>query len=320
MPDSYLNRLIDSPFEPFVYFVDPARRVYWMFLVSAVLLGVFVYRLANQSGGLIAYLWPRRVWLHRSAVVDYQLLFAKSVVSALLFAPVLLTSSLVAAVVVALLHTAAPREAWGAPWWAIAWPFSFCAFVAEDLCRYIVHRAMHRFPALWELHKVHHSAEVLTPFTLYRIHPIESFLNASASALAVGVVTGCFFYLYAGKLVGLQILGVDAAGFLFGFLGANLRHTHVWLSYGPRIERWLISPAQHQCHHSLSERHQNKNYGSVLALWDRWGKSLYIPDGKEELTFGLRSGERNHEQGLLSALFRPIGAAGRAVFRRGSVS
>ena len=35
---------------------------------------------------------------------------------------------------------------------------------------------MHRVPALWEFHKVHHSAEVLTPLTEWRQHPVELML------------------------------------------------------------------------------------------------------------------------------------------------
>ena len=34
---------------------------------------------------------------------------------------------------------------------------------------------------------------------------------------------------------------VDAIGFVWTLLGANLRHSHVWLSYGPRLERWLLA-------------------------------------------------------------------------------
>src|ERR1039458_8498353 len=37
----------------------------------------------------------------------------------------------------------------------------------------------HAIPALWEFHKVHHSAEVLTPLTEMRTHPVEiiAFMN-----------------------------------------------------------------------------------------------------------------------------------------------
>jgi sterol desaturase/sphingolipid hydroxylase (fatty acid hydroxylase superfamily) len=61
-------------------------------------------------------------------------------------------------------------------------------FVVEDASRFLFHLASHRSPWLWELHKVHHSAEVLTPFTLYRLHPIEGFLNRSRGTLTTALV------------------------------------------------------------------------------------------------------------------------------------
>ena len=44
------------------------------------------------------------------------------------------------------------------------------------------HYAFHRIPALWEFHKVHHSAEVMSTFTEMRQHPVEIifFMNVMA--------------------------------------------------------------------------------------------------------------------------------------------
>jgi len=34
-------------------------------------------------------------------------------------------------------------------------------------------------PFLWEFHKVHHSANVLTPITAFRVHPVDTWLFAN---------------------------------------------------------------------------------------------------------------------------------------------
>ena len=47
---------------------------------------------------------------------------------------------------------------------------------------------MHRVPALWEFHKVHHSAEVLTPLTEWRQHPLELMLFPVVIGAATAVV------------------------------------------------------------------------------------------------------------------------------------
>ncbi len=78
----------------------------------------------------------------------------------------------------------------------------------------------------------HHSAEVLTPLSLYRTHPVEALLNGARSALSVGLVTGLFAWSFGPALRAWEILGVDAIGFVWTLFGANLRHSHVWLSYG----------------------------------------------------------------------------------------
>ena len=67
--------------------------------------------------------------------------------------------------------------------------YTLVLFVAWDLSRFALHWALHRFETLWQFHQVHHSAEVLTPFTLYRSHPVESLLYGLRGVVVTGVVT-----------------------------------------------------------------------------------------------------------------------------------
>jgi len=66
--------------------------------------------------------------------------------------------------------------------------------------------------------------------------------------------------------------------------GSNLRHSHIPLGFGS-FERYIISPAQHQLHHSID--HGHGNLGAYLALWDRWNKSFIWGSSADNLTFGL---------------------------------
>ena len=112
------------------------------------------------------------------------------------------------------------------------------------------------------------------------------------------------------------LLGVPALGFVFNMTTGNLRHSHVWLRFPPMIERWLISPAQHQLHHSLDEEHYGSNYGTWLAIWDRMVGSLVVSTEVAPLRYGIPSDERNHGDDLLSAWFGPF----RAMFSRSSLA
>jgi predicted lipoprotein len=109
---------------------------------------------------------------------------------------------------------------------------------------------------------------------------------------------------------------VDAIGFAWTLLGANLRHSHVWLSYGPRMERILLSPAQHQVHHSVDPRHYDRNYGTILSLWDWLGGSLYLTREREQLRFGLSAQDANHGPSAWAAVVSPIWAAARLLVPR----
>ncbi|MFO0576194.1 MAG: imelysin family protein [Polyangia bacterium] len=296
--------------EPADALLDPGKRVFLPALLGAGLLSALLLIARGVALPLLlGRLLSPRLWLHRSARLDYQLIAIKALLRAGLLGWLPLSMLAVAAGTAGLLrhglgtpsHTFSPLGAAAA--------FTLCGFLADDWSRFFVHRLMHRIPWLWEFHKVHHSAEVLTPFTLYRTHPLEVAINTARGALALGVVTGFFAWLCGPALRLFEVLGVEAIGFVWTLCGANLRHSHVFLSYGPRIERVLVSPAQHQIHHSRDPRHHDRNFGTVLAIWDWLGGSLYTTSRPERLRFGL-SGEyaqvARSQTGVLTLLFRPI--------------
>jgi sterol desaturase/sphingolipid hydroxylase (fatty acid hydroxylase superfamily) len=148
--------------------------------------------------------------------------------------------------------------------------YTLILFILDDGTRFLLHKSMHQFKWLWRLHQVHHSATSLTPFTTYRLHPLESLLYQLRASLVHGLCAGGAFYTLGFQLSGLEIWGASLWVIVFNTLGANLRHSHIPLRYG-WLEKILISPAQHQLHHGLKT--MNKNYGSFLALWDQLNRS-----------------------------------------------
>lgn len=291
------------------------QRTFLPFLFVSALLAALVWWLAvrpRKKTTLVGYLFPRAVWLHPSALLDYRLIVLRGLLAFVLVVPRFLG---VVAIAVAfgrsLRHTfGMTHNALSLGW--VAALFTVALFVADDLTRYLLHRLMHRVPALWELHKVHHSAEVLTPFTLQRVHPLEGFAMAIRGSITLGLITGLFIWLFPGRVQASLVLGVDVISFAFAALGANLRHSHVWLSYGPVLERVFISPAQHQVHHSEDPEHYDRNYGAALALWDWMFGSLFVTGRYMRLRFGLPVGERNHSNTLGSVVVDPL----RAIVRR----
>lgn len=298
-------------------FLDPRQRVFWPCLLSSALLTVVVLLVARRGRPgrarfVLRFLLDRRVWLHPSSRLDYQLLFANALVRLVLVAPLGLSAYALAAGLVSFLdrHLGPPAP----PSWpsaAVTGLYTIVLFLAWDFSRYLLHRLAHEVPFLWELHKVHHSAEVMTPFTLFRVHPVERFLFGLRGVVVTGLVTGAFFYFFRERAVQYELLGVNAAGFVFNAIGSNLRHSHVWLSYGRWLEHLFISPAQHQIHHSTRPEHYERNYGTWLAIWDWIGGSLYVTTpAREPVRFGLEAEDLNHDpHGLVSSLLEPMATA-----------
>lgn len=289
--------------------LDPRERTFVVALLfSALVVGALAWR--RGSGGLRA----RQFW-NPSARVDYGLILAKPLIFTLLTLPSALTTLGVA---MATIRFARTQEAWLGSMGvlsgslsptAVTLLYTLVLFVVWDFSRFALHWLMHRSTILWQFHQVHHSATSLTPFTLYRVHPVESLLYRVRGIVVTGVLTGVFSYAFGPRTVELQLWGVNAVGLLFSVVSGNLRHSHVRWSFGERVERWLISPAQHQLHHAREPAANGSNLGTWLAVWDRLAGSLR-PAPATAQEFGLEPGHSNHRSdSVLSALFDPVFAS-----------
>lgn len=275
---------------PLLYIVEPARRIYWLFLLSSVALIFLTYYIQYKKISftyIYKSIFSFSYWFNRSSATDVFYLSLNSILRISLLIP-LFGSHLWASILVTRFLQAnfdnGPDLAM--PLLLIMGFYTLVFFIVEDFSRFALHLCMHKIPFLWRFHKIHHSATVLTPLTVHRVHPLEMCLYFIRGTCIFGLVSGSFVYLFGSRLGGLEILGVDALGFLFNLLGANLRHSHIWLGFG-RLERWFISPAQHQLHHSSAPVHRDKNFGTCLAIWDKLFHSWLSSGKRQKLVFGL---------------------------------
>ena len=276
--------------QPLGYVLEPERRLFWLFMISALILASIAVTVQNRRfhlGSQLRALTNPRYWLCPSSLVDISLLFLNSGIRVLLIVP-LLGSHLAATILVGSTLQTTIGDAPDIPLslFTVGLLFTLLFFVAEDVSRFGLHWLMHKVPLLWQFHKLHHSATTLTPITVHRVHPLEMTLYYLRGLLVFGLISGVFVYLFRGKVHGWEILGVDCIGFLFNLFGANLRHTPVWLSFG-RLEALFISPVQHQLHHSSHPAHADKNFGTCLAIWDKLFGSWRPSNIREPLQFGV---------------------------------
>ena len=297
-------------------------RIYWLFLLSALLLAGVSYLRYRKEGeslslkGFVRFLFPRSVWFNKSALVDYRFFIIVVPFWTAVVGPVLLSAATMGALVADALKSLTSVELTDTSPVIAGLAYTVCLFFADDFRRYAVHYMFHRVPFLWEFHKVHHSAEVLTPITLYREHPVYLLTSRVSAAALIGVTTGVFIGLFGSQLSVFTVLGVNVGYFLFDTLGSNLRHSHIWLSWGRRIEHIFISPAQHQIHHSDQPRHYDKNFGSALAIWDWMFGTLYVPERREDLSFGLPDEKERWFDSVFGLIVRPFYNAYSVLVRR----
>ena len=293
-------------------FINPQKRVFIGYLAAAlaIALAVQVCLVKVSLRRALGALFSRRVWLSRSAIADYKILIVNQAVM-MGIAPRLLSKVAVATLLFEWMHIwfdGRPSVWPGAPGWVIAALFTVSVFVVDDLAKYLVHRALHRWPVLWAFHKVHHTAETMTPLTVYRTHPMEGVIFGLRAVLVQAAAIAVFLFFFGDRTELITILGANVVLFLFNAAGSNLRHSHVWISYGPFVERFLISPAQHQIHHSVETRHFDRNFGAVLAVWDWIGGSLCLAGKSTELRFGV-AGEPDTCHHLRTIYFAPFAEA-----------
>lgn len=137
------------------------------------------------------------------------------------------------------------------------WLSVIVSIIALDFLIYVQHIIFHRVPALWAMHKVHHTDRDLDASSALRFHPAE-------------IIVSMLYKLACVTLLGVPVAAVIIFEILLNgcamFNHANLRLPH-------RLDKilriFLVTPDMHRVHHSVIKRETNSNYGFCLPWWDR---------------------------------------------------
>jgi sterol desaturase/sphingolipid hydroxylase (fatty acid hydroxylase superfamily) len=144
-----------------------------------------------------------------------------------------------------------------------AWVQFPLAVIAADLAQSLLHRAYHRVPWLWRLHRVHHSSEHIDWLAGSRMHALE--VLATRSLVLLPIV-----------LLGFATPVVEAYVVLVG-LQAVLAHANVDLRAG-WLERWIVLPRYHHWHHARDPAYADRNYAIHTPWIDRLFGTYALPD------------------------------------------
>jgi sterol desaturase/sphingolipid hydroxylase (fatty acid hydroxylase superfamily) len=160
--------------------------------------------------------------------------------------------------------------------WPHDWPIAAQAIlmvVVADFMRYWLHRAAHRWSALWRLHAVHHAPEELYFLNVGRFHPLEKSLQFLFDAVPF-------------ILIGVRP-EVISAYYVFYAVNGFFQHSNADVRLGPL--NWLVAgPELHRWHHSRIVRESNTNFGNNLILWDALFGTRFLPP-RQVGDLGLRN-------------------------------
>jgi sterol desaturase/sphingolipid hydroxylase (fatty acid hydroxylase superfamily) len=271
-------------------------------IVALVVSALYFARQRHRRGRRIRLktiaraLFPRRIMRSRSNQADIFYLFFNVFMFSVLFGWAVLSYQFISnGIVAGLIALAGPVTPSTWPPYVTRSIITAMLFLAYELGYWFNHWLSHKVPVLWEFHKVHHTAEVLTPLTNFRVHPIYGWIFANVLAVSAAVANGIGNYMFGETAYQYAINDTNIILVLFIHAYVHLQHSHMWISFRGVLGRIFVSPAHHQVHHSNNPKHFDKNFGSCLALWDWIFGTLYVPaKEREPLVFGFPGNANAH--------------------------
>jgi len=170
----------------------------------------------------------------------------------------------------------------------------FLSVILYDLTTYWIHRASHKIPLLWRLHRVHHSDTSMDSSTVFRFHPIELILIYQTGNILTAAVFGTDVLSMALYYFVLYIF--------FFFEHSNL-YFPKWINSTLGII--FVMPDHHRVHHHQDQFYTDSNFSDIFILWDRiFGTFKELPT--EKMKYGLKEFDHDKKQTFLYLMKSPF--------------
>ncbi len=181
-------------------------------LGAALLIATGFYALKRLRRGrrlrfktLMRALFPKRIVMSPSNHADIGYLFFNVFVFGVVFGWAVLTYQTVTNGIISALISSFGRPLPTAlPALVSRSIITLMLFLAYELGYWFNHWLSHRVPVLWEFHKVHHSAAVLTPLTNFRVHPVYTWIFANILAFSAAIANGIANYLFGSTSLSIR--------------------------------------------------------------------------------------------------------------------
>jgi sterol desaturase/sphingolipid hydroxylase (fatty acid hydroxylase superfamily) len=179
--------------------------------------------------------------------------------------------------------------------------------IGLDLFAYFAHVTMHKIPALWQFHRVHHSDAEVDVTTAFREHPGETLWRVG--------------WHIAGVIVFGTPLWVLVSYLTLSAMNAQFEHANIRLP--ATLDRWLrllfVTPNMHKVHHHRHLPATDMNYSNLLSIWDRLGETYSHGPDFDAVHYGLDGfddADKQSVSGLLKMPFMKSWGTPAATLRR----
>ncbi|MEP3390010.1 MAG: sterol desaturase family protein [Reichenbachiella sp.] len=160
------------------------------------------------------------------------------------------------------------------------WSQLLVFFIVLDFVQWFTHVLLHRYPFLWNFHKVHHSVKEMGFAAHLRYHWMENILYKPLKTFGVMILGG--FEPEQAYIVHFMAIAIG-----------HLNHANVKITWGP-FKYLFNNPVMHLYHHAfhLPAGEYGVNYGISLSLWDYLFKTNYIPEESGTIELGFEGDDK----------------------------
>lgn len=159
------------------------------------------------------------------------------------------------------------------------WAQLAALFIARDFIHWNVHRLLHRIPALWEFHKVHHSVKAMGFASHLRYHWMENVVYRALEYVPLGMIGFGIQEFFVVHIVALAI--------------GHFNHSNIRVKLG-LLKYIFNNPQMHTWHHAKkcpSRFKYGVNFGISLSIWDFLFGTAYLTKDAKQVELGVDGDE-----------------------------
>lgn len=149
------------------------------------------------------------------------------------------------------------------------WIAGFALFVLfDDMTQYWWHRLTHQIPAMYALHRAHHSAPYMSIRIVYRNNSSYYLLMPGIWLASVLIYLGIVYAYYVYLIIKMNVIFAAHSNVAWDkkFYRIRVLRQIIWV-----LERTISTPSTHSAHQGLTAEdgvtHYKDNFGNLLFVW-----------------------------------------------------